>query len=245
MFLDGGDFQTVWRLAHNWVNADPDTSNVNSLSPELMQAIHRLMLAMRNRDIAARTIRTAFFQDDSFLSIIFDFYHYLKFRSCLTIGRFDKAYLDSLYVRRGDVLSWCDKERIAPPALWAPKNPSIEQKIDPELQEDETIDSEASTISNTEASQQREAAYARHQLTDSLKQDCIRYWLQHQNYSNDQAAEKFYEGLPPERKKLLAETNAARTLSQAISEYKNRKKLLKEGKFPRWLANFNPENPPS
>ena len=243
MFLDGGDFQTVWRLAHNWVNADPDTSDVNSLSPELIQAIHRLMIAMRNRDIAARTKRTAFFQDDSFLSIIFDFYHYLKFRNCLTIGKFDKAYLDSLYVRRGDVLSWCDKERIASPALWASKNPSIEQKIDPELQEDETIDSESSAT-DAEASQQREAAHARHQPTVDLKQGCIRYWLQHQNYSNDQAAEKFYEGLPPERKKLLAETNAVRTLSKAISEYRNREKLLMEGKLPRWLVNFNPESPP-
>lgn len=35
MYLDNSEeFQTVWQLAHNWVNADPDTSDVNSLSPE-------------------------------------------------------------------------------------------------------------------------------------------------------------------------------------------------------------------
>lgn len=113
------------------------------------------------------------------------------------------------------------------------------------MQEDKTTDSKSSavTVSDIEASQQREAAYARHQLTDSLKQDCIRYWLQHQNYSNDEAAGKFYKALPPERKKLLAETNAARTLSQAISQYRNREKPFKESKSPRWLANFNPKDP--
>ena len=244
MFRDGGDFQTVWRLAHNWVNADPDTSDVNALSPELVQAIHRLMIAMRARHIAARTKSGAIFWDDSFFSNIFDLRHYFKFLRCLKTSKFDKVYLDSLYVRRGNVLSWCVREYIAPPALWAPKHPSAEQSTDPALQADKTIDSESSATSNTEASQQKEAAYARHQPILNLKQECIRYWLQHQKLSNDKAADKFFQELPPEKKRLLTKDNGAATLSQAISEYRNREKLLKERRLPRWLVNFNPESPP-
>ncbi len=127
MYLDSKDFQTVWQLAHNWVNADPNKSDLGALSPELVQAIHRLMGAMLSRNISARTKRATFFQDDSFFSFIFDFHHYLKFARCLRKDWLDKTYLESLYVSRADVLNWCDKERIAPPALWAPMNLAIEQ----------------------------------------------------------------------------------------------------------------------
>ena len=84
MYLDSKDFQTVWKLAHDWVNTDPNKSDLNSLSPDLMQAIHRLMGAMLNRDISARTKRMTIFQDESFPSFIFDFHHYLKFARCLS-----------------------------------------------------------------------------------------------------------------------------------------------------------------
>lgn len=246
MYLDGEDFQTVWRLAHKWVNADPNKSDLNALSPALMQAIHRLLSAIVIRDIVARIKRISILDDDSIGTVIFDSLHHLKINTCLRKDEFDKDYLDSIYVKRSEVLNWCDKERITPP-LWVPKNPSVEQKIQQALQVDGTIDSVSSITSDTEAFQlqQREAAYVRHQPTENLKQDCIHYWLQHQNYSNNKAAGKFYEALPPEMKKLLSASNAARTLAQAISEYRNREKLIKQGKIPHWLANFNPENFPS
>ena len=48
--------------------------------------------------------------------------------------------------------------------------------------------------------QQREAAYYRHKPIEELKQECIFYWLNHKSYSNNKAAAKFYEELPPEKK---------------------------------------------
>ena len=118
MYLDSKDFQTVWRLAHNWVGADPDKSDPNALSTELKEAIHRLMSAAISRAITIRTRRMKFFMDETFLSIIFEFHHYKKFWKCLNGDEFNKAYLDSIYVKRGDVLRWCQNEFHEPPPVW-------------------------------------------------------------------------------------------------------------------------------
>lgn len=41
-----------------------------------------------------------------------------------------------------------------------------------------------------------------------------------QKGSNTKIAERFYDSLPADQKKLLSAENAIRTLSQAIAEYK-------------------------
>lgn len=118
MYLDSKDFQTVWRLAHNWVGADADSSDPVSLSPELKDAIHRLMSAAINRAIPIRTRRFIIFMDDSAISLMLDFLHLRRFWKCLRKDVFDKAYLDSIYMKRSDVLRWCQNEFLPPPPIW-------------------------------------------------------------------------------------------------------------------------------
>ncbi len=124
MYLDSNDYQTVWRLAHNWVDADPDQSNPDALSDELKNSIHRLIHAAMNRALPSRTKRFVLLMDDSFLSLVFDFHHFRKFRRCLRADEFDKAYLESIYLKRGDVLRWCQSEFLAPPPIWQVTIPS-------------------------------------------------------------------------------------------------------------------------
>lgn len=118
MYLDSKDYQTVWQLAHNWVGASSDTSDANALSDELKEAIHRLMSAAINRAISIRTKRMAFFTDESFASLILEFQHFRKFMKCLRGDAFNKEYLDSIYLKRGDVLRWCQNEFLTPPPIW-------------------------------------------------------------------------------------------------------------------------------
>ena len=89
-----------------------------------------------------------------------------------------------------------------------------------------------------DSSQQKFAAEARHTKTNQLKRDCIEYWLDHQNFSNVEAAKRFYSGLHLEKQKLLTQSNAVKTLSNAISEYRNKDKKTK---IPNWLEGFNPK----
>jgi hypothetical protein len=73
MYLDSKeDYQTVWQLAHNWVDADCGKSDPTALSNDLKETIHRLMSASINRNISVRTRRMIFLTDDSFLSFVFE-----------------------------------------------------------------------------------------------------------------------------------------------------------------------------
>lgn len=66
MFLDDNpDYQTVWQLAHNWADADPDRTDTNAIPPKLRENIIRLVLAIRNKKISARTRKRSIFFDDS------------------------------------------------------------------------------------------------------------------------------------------------------------------------------------
>ena len=130
MYLDNSEeFQTVWQLAHNWANSDPDTSDANSLSPAPTQAIHRLLVAITNRDISVRTENMVILDDDSLATAIIDSPHRIKINNCLKNDRFNKIYLNSLYVKRNEVVDWCTKAYLDPPSCWIPKNLTKEQVV--------------------------------------------------------------------------------------------------------------------
>jgi hypothetical protein len=69
----------------------------------------------------------------------------------------------------------------------------------------------------------------------------VNFWLANQKLSNSEAARRFYQSLIAERKRLLSESNAEKTLSMAISEFKRRDVLAENNKLPNWLIGFNPE----
>ncbi len=237
MFLDSDDFKSVWQLAHNWVDEDLNTTDTKAISPKLKTAIHRLMHAMVNHELSARSRKRRIFEDDSFWTFVFDLIHYLRFYLCLRRNRFNKNYLDSLYVKRYEVISWCTNVAFLDlPPCWVMISSSDKRKTNSNVVHSTTA------AEKSEALQQQNAAYEKHKPIENLKKECIHYWLQHQNYSNNQVAGKFYESLPSDKQKLLASTNAVNTLSKAISEYRNREKLLKQNKLPHWLVDFNPGN---
>ncbi len=135
MFLDNKEeFQTVWQLAHNWVDANPAETDANAVSLELKTAIHRLMNAMACREISARTRKWIIFEGNSFLSLPFDLFHYLEFIQSLKKDKFKKIYLDNLYVKRNEVLSWCENVAyLDPPPCWMPKQLPDGQIISKEI----------------------------------------------------------------------------------------------------------------
>ena len=65
----------------------------------------------------------------------------------------------------------------------------------------------------------KKAAIAKHAPLNQLKKECIRWYLSGSFPSKREAARRFYESLPESRRKLLAPSNAIRTLTQAISDY--------------------------
>ena len=130
MYLDDNpDYQTVWKLAHNWVDANPDETDTNAIPPKLREHIIRLILAIRNKDIAARTRKGVIFADNSIITIFENIPHYINTRTCLLNGNFNKSYLDSLYVKREEVINLCIKSYCDFPPCWVPNRLPFDQAI--------------------------------------------------------------------------------------------------------------------
>ena len=64
----------------------------------------------------------------------------------------------------------------------------------------------------------------RHSKINNLKRECYEYFcsLKESGISKRQAAHDFYESLPSERQRLLAPTNANRTLAEGITYFEKR-----------------------
>lgn len=117
------DFKSIWQLAHDWAGEKPDQTDPTAISPRLRLAIDRLIRAIGSKEITARWKGRRILIDDSFLSFIFDIRHAIKFYRWLIHNKFSKDYLDNLYVKRNEVIIWCDKILLLnPPPCWMPKH---------------------------------------------------------------------------------------------------------------------------
>ena len=122
MYLDNPrEYQTVWQLGHNWVGVDSTTSDPNNLPVEVRESIHRILIAIRNDLISVRNTSMVILGADDFVSAFLNFPHLIKFGACLKKNKFDKDYLDSIYVWRPEVLRWCTNDRLPFPTVWQPQ----------------------------------------------------------------------------------------------------------------------------
>ncbi len=122
MYLDDNpDYKTVWQLAHLWADLDPENTDTKAIPPLLREHIIRLIIAIRNKVITARTRDGVIFEDNSIIFFFKNMSHYFKTRICLSWGVFDKSYLDSLYVKREEVIDLCIKSYCDFPPCWTPK----------------------------------------------------------------------------------------------------------------------------
>ncbi|MDR4513655.1 hypothetical protein [Nitrosomonas sp.] len=119
------DFKTVWQLTHNWVGEEPDKTDPLAISPALRIAIDRLIRGISSREISGRWKGYRIFTGSLFLSLILEPIHCLRFFRWLIYHKFSIDYLDNLYVKRNEVITWCEKVVLLdPPPCWAIKNPS-------------------------------------------------------------------------------------------------------------------------
>ena len=116
------DFKTIWQLAHNWAGEKLDQTDPTTISPELRLAIDRLIRAIGSKEISGRWKGYRIFMDDSFLSSIFDIRHVISFFFWARFNKFNKDYLDNLYVKRNEVIDLCSKSYCVPPPCWIPKH---------------------------------------------------------------------------------------------------------------------------
>lgn len=132
------DFKSIWQLAHDWAGEKPDQTDPNAISPELRLAIDRLIRAVGNKEISGRWKGYRIFLGNFFLSLILEPIHCIKFYRWLMYHQFSTDYLDNLYVKRNEVITWCENVALLdPPPCWSLKkstanNPATSELVDPD-----------------------------------------------------------------------------------------------------------------
>jgi adenylate kinase family enzyme len=122
MYLDSHDYQTVWKLAHKWCGVNCNEFNEDELPEEVRLYIHRILAAINSKKITVRNKSMQIFHEETWVDFIFDLKHHIKINRCLKKDIFVKEYLDSLYVKRSEVLSWCINDFLEPPFIWRTEN---------------------------------------------------------------------------------------------------------------------------
>ncbi len=143
MFLNGTDFRSIWALALLWKGYSPESVGNGALPEEVQDLIQRIIAGHFRGDLHLRK-RSGFLVDakeNSFLVNLFVNLPLLfKLRRCQIQDEFKKELLNNLYVQRGEILTWCQKEFLAPPPFWEPETDNANQSlsITQNLAEEET-----------------------------------------------------------------------------------------------------------
>lgn len=144
MFLESKDFLSIWDIAHRWAGFDPDATDPNHLPEEVAFWMHRVVLAYFSKDLVVRRKSGYRVPDEPEFVFVFNVNIWgTRLWKCLTKDVFDKKLLSSLYVMRGQVIRWCEKERYPLPTFWIEERPPAEPATKPTInnrRKDETID---------------------------------------------------------------------------------------------------------
>jgi len=207
---------SLWEIAHRWNNHDPDKFRLAGVPLEVKDSIRLMMHAILSLSLVAFNIITAKRPRDS--DIPREFFirtHVDDFYACIDHGRCNKKLLKFIVIEQLQFQNWCERCKIPLPEFWFPKgweHGDLASSIIGIPTTTKTSDKSASEVA-------QKAAQVRHEPLNKLKQEFCKYWLQGSFKSRADAARRFLKSLPPESGKLLVESNAVRTLTQALARH--------------------------
>jgi len=208
---------SVWEIAHRWQDADPDEPQRENLPKSVRERVRQLLHAL-TYGLHAYDVHGDPLADEE---IWFTGVRKSKFGRTLERhlhqGNYDRDFLRSVFILRNELERWCWRVDERLPAFWFPYE--VEQ---PTVDSPSHVAESASSanVPKTASSVAKQAARKRHEPGNRIKQDFCAFWDRSGGKfkSRAEAARRFYESLPKE-KKVLAPTNAIRTLIAALSEH--------------------------
>lgn len=122
MYLEGKEFKSIWNVAHLWAGDDPELTDPSALPEGIRDHIQWLIVGHFRGELPLRNKWWLYIDnsDTSFLTGVLALPTTLKLRKCLSRNTFDKPFLDSLRIARGELIRWCHKEFRVPPQFWMP-----------------------------------------------------------------------------------------------------------------------------
>lgn len=123
MILEGIEFETIWKVAHNWGNQNPETSTPETLNLFVKERLQRITRAIIHKKLSLRKSNSMPLLDNWLLiDLIFEAKVFWPLRNTYYHQKVDKTLLDSVYISRSEVLKWCYEEYLAPPEFWLEDN---------------------------------------------------------------------------------------------------------------------------
>lgn len=118
MYIESEDYRNLWILAHEWAGYNHEKTEANNLPKQVELNIKRLSAAIMRRALKAQTKNLVIFYDDSITEFLLNFNHVVRLIKCRSGKAINKAYLETLFVRRPDFLDWCEKEKLPNSDFW-------------------------------------------------------------------------------------------------------------------------------
>lgn len=136
-YLQTNEFETVWKLALNMAGVDDEAIDQDHLPETVRDSLFAIISAITWHKISVRTCSRLILEDDSITSFFTDICHHLRIGRTLRQAVIDKNYYDSLYVKRPEVIAWCEKDYLPIPPKWANSYPAMQIVAKPAGEDDQ------------------------------------------------------------------------------------------------------------
>jgi hypothetical protein len=208
---------SVWEIAHRWHDVDPDEQQSENLPRAVRERARQLLHAL-TYGLHAYDVHGDPLADEE---IWFTGVRKSKFGKALERhlhqGNYDREFLRSVFILRKEFERWCWRVDEQLPEFWFP------YEVDRSKSDSASTATESAAqavVPKSASSVAKQAARKRHEPGNQVKREFCAFWDRSggKYKSRAEAARRFYESLPKE-KKVLAPTNAIRTLTAALSEH--------------------------
>jgi hypothetical protein len=123
VFLEGIEYETIWRVVHNWAKIDPDKSDPEALNEFVKARIQLIARAVVKGDLSLRNYNNVPMQDSHWMiNMILEYWVFWPLRACYFHNKFNKKILDSHYISRSELFRWCEANYLSFPPFWLDDN---------------------------------------------------------------------------------------------------------------------------
>jgi hypothetical protein len=118
--LDPEEFKSIWEIAFRWEGMEPLGSDEKKPPDGVVKKIEKLIWAFREKQLQLRDSAGQYVYDntDSIFDILFLNRTRKILKTCFKRKVYPKSVLDCLFIKRGDLLKWCQEDFTLLPEFW-------------------------------------------------------------------------------------------------------------------------------
>ena len=133
--LDIEEFKSIWEIAFRWEGLQPPVVDPISMPDGVKKKLEKLIWAFRENQLKLRDSAGQYVLDDmnNLFDIIFLNHTRKLLKKCYKQKRYPNSVLDNLFIKRVDLLKWCQEDFTNLPEFWVddaqePTNATLQVK---------------------------------------------------------------------------------------------------------------------